>query len=62
MQKRCLLAGVCQETNSDVEILLWCISSGVKEWRVMEMIVLELLDTTARRVVEAPLGLKLLQP
>lgn len=39
-----------------------CIRAGVKVWRVMEVIVFELLDSTARRVVEAPLGIKLLQP
>ena len=39
-----------------------CIRSGVKVWRVMEVIVFELLDCTARREVEAPLNLKLLRP
>ena len=39
-----------------------CIRSGVKVWRVMEVIIFELLDTEARRLVEEPLGLKLLQP
>ena len=39
-----------------------CIRSGVKVWRVMEVIVFELLDCSARRLVEQPLGLKLLQP
>ena len=39
-----------------------CIRSGVKVWHVMEVIVFELLDTEARRVAEAPLGLKLLHP
>ncbi len=39
-----------------------CIRAGVKVWRVMEVIVFELLGTTARRMVEAPLGIKLLQP
>jgi len=31
-------------------------------WRVMEVILHELAGTTARRVVEEPLGLKLLRP
>jgi predicted DNA-binding protein with PD1-like motif len=39
-----------------------CVRAGVKVWRVMEVIVFELVDSTARRTVEAPLGLKLLQP
>ena len=39
-----------------------CIRSGVKVWRVMEVIVFELLDCTAQRLVEQPLDLKLLQP
>ena len=39
-----------------------CIRSGVKVWRVMEVIIHEILDTDAMRVMEAPLDLKLLQP
>lgn len=39
-----------------------CIRSGVKVWRVMEVIIFELLDTQAQRLVEEPLGLKLLNP
>lgn len=39
-----------------------CIRQGVKVWHIMEVIIFELLDTTAKRVTEAPLGLKLLQP
>lgn len=39
-----------------------CIRGGVKVWRVMEVILHELAGTTARRVMEEPLGLKLLQP
>ncbi len=38
-----------------------CIRGGVKVWHVMEVVIYELLDTTARRIVEEPLGLKLLQ-
>jgi predicted DNA-binding protein with PD1-like motif len=44
------------------ETITGCIRSGVKVWRVMEVIIFELLDTPARRLVEEPLGLKLLQP
>lgn len=39
-----------------------CIRDGVKVWHVMEVIIHELVGSTARRVVEAPLGLKLLRP
>jgi predicted DNA-binding protein with PD1-like motif len=39
-----------------------CIREGVKVWHIMEVILFELLDTSAKRVVEAPLELKFLQP
>jgi len=39
-----------------------CIRSGVKVWHVMEVILTELIDTKARRRLEAPLDLKLLCP
>ena len=39
-----------------------CIRTGVKVWHVMEVIIHELVGTTARRVVAQPLGLKLLRP
>jgi len=39
-----------------------CIREGVKVWHVMEVVLFELLTPTAKRVVEAPLGLKMLQP
>ena len=39
-----------------------CIRQGVKVWHVMEVVVFELLETSARRITEQPLGLKLLQP
>ncbi len=39
-----------------------CIREGVKVWHVMEVVLYELVETTAKRVAEAPLGLKLLQP
>ena len=39
-----------------------CIRAGVRVWRVMEVVIFELLDCTAQRLVEAPLGLKLLRP
>jgi predicted DNA-binding protein with PD1-like motif len=39
-----------------------CIREGVKVWRVMEVIIHELVGTEAKRVIEEPLGLKLLHP
>ncbi len=39
-----------------------CIREGVNVWHVMEVILFELLDSSAKRVVEAPLELKFLQP
>ena len=39
-----------------------CVRNGVKVWHVMEVIIHELVGATARRVVEEPLGLKLLRP
>ena len=44
------------------ETITGCIRGGVKVWRVMEVVIFELLDTNARRLVEEPLGIKLLQP
>ncbi len=44
------------------ETVTGCIREGVKVWRVMEVIIHELLDTSAKRLVEAPLDLKLLHP
>lgn len=42
--------------------LVGCIRSGVKVWRVMEVIIAEFTDCSARRLLEEPLGLKLLRP
>ncbi len=39
-----------------------CIREGVKVWHVMEAVLFELVGTTAKRVPDASLGLKLLQP
>lgn len=39
-----------------------CIREGVNVWHIMEVILFELLDSSAKRVVEAPLNLKFLQP
>lgn len=39
-----------------------CIRSGVKVWHVMEVILSELIDTTATRRMEPQIGFKLLKP
>jgi len=39
-----------------------CIRSGVVTWQVMEIILLELLDTPGRRLMDPDLGFKLLDP
>ena len=44
------------------ETITGCIREGVKVWHVMEVIITELVDTSAARVAEPPYGLKLLHP
>jgi predicted DNA-binding protein with PD1-like motif len=39
-----------------------CVRSGVKVWHVMEIILIELTDTTAARVLEPETGFELLKP
>lgn len=39
-----------------------CIRAGVKVWHVMEVVITELVDCSAKRLAEEPLGLKLLRP
>lgn len=39
-----------------------CVRAGVRTWHVMEVIITELVDCTARRVVEPATGFALLQP
>jgi len=39
-----------------------CIREGVKVWQVMEVVIHELVGCKAKRVLEEPLGFKLLQP
>ncbi len=39
-----------------------CIRAGVKVWRVMEVVIYELVETSASRKVEQPLNIPLLQP
>jgi len=44
------------------ETITGCIRPGVKTWQVLEVIMHELVDSSARRALEQPLNLKLLQP
>lgn len=39
-----------------------CVRSGVKVWYVMEVIMIELLNSSARRMPDSATGFKLLQP
>jgi predicted DNA-binding protein with PD1-like motif len=39
-----------------------CVRTGVKVWQVAEVVLIELLETTAARKLEPSLGFKLLQP
>jgi predicted DNA-binding protein with PD1-like motif len=39
-----------------------CVRTGVKTWQVAEVVLIELLETTAVRKLEPALGLKLLTP
>ena len=39
-----------------------CVRTGVKVWQVAEVVLIELLDTTASRKLEPALGFKLLNP
>jgi predicted DNA-binding protein with PD1-like motif len=39
-----------------------CVRTGVKVWQVVEVVLIELLDTSASRVLEPALGFKLLKP
>ncbi len=44
------------------DALAGCARLGVKVWHVMEVILFELLDTTARRVLDPETGFELLKP
>ena len=39
-----------------------CIRAGVKAWQILEVVLFELTDTTARRVLHPDLGFHLLRP
>ena len=44
------------------ETITGCIRNGVRVWQVMEVVLFELAESTGRRVPEADLGFKLLEP
>jgi predicted DNA-binding protein with PD1-like motif len=46
----------------DASTVTGCVRAGVKVWHVMELILIELLDTEAARVLEPKTGFKLLKP
>ena len=39
-----------------------CIRTGVKVWQIMEVILIELVDTTGIRIMDSELGFKVLSP
>jgi predicted DNA-binding protein with PD1-like motif len=44
------------------ETITGCVRQGVKIWQVMEVVLFELVDTSARRVLDKQLGFELLEP
>jgi len=44
------------------ETITGCVREGVKAWHIMEVVLFELVDCTAKRVPQPPLGWKFLQP
>ena len=44
------------------ETITGCVRQGVKVWHIMEVVLFELVDCTARRVSQPPMGWKFLQP
>jgi predicted DNA-binding protein with PD1-like motif len=46
----------------NADTITGCIRNGVTVWQVMEVILFELVDSTAKRVMEPDLGFNLLHP
>ncbi|HBM17043.1 MAG TPA: DUF296 domain-containing protein [Lentisphaeria bacterium] len=46
----------------DRKVTAGCIRRGVKTWYVIEVVITELVDTTARRLLDPVIGFSLLQP
>lgn len=44
------------------ETITGCVRRGVKVWQVMEIVLLELVDTTANRMMDEQTGFELLEP
>ncbi len=44
------------------ETITGCIRNGVKTWHILEVVIVELLGSTARRIYDETTGFKLLQP
>jgi predicted DNA-binding protein with PD1-like motif len=44
------------------ETVTGCIRTGVKVWHVMEIVLIELTNTTGKRIIDAETGFKLLIP
>jgi predicted DNA-binding protein with PD1-like motif len=44
------------------ETVTGCIRTGVKVWHVMEIVLVELMDSTGRRILDPQTGFKLLVP
>jgi len=44
------------------ETVTGCIRDGVKVWHIMEVVLFELVNSTAKRVPQPPMGWKFLQP
>ena len=46
----------------EAETITGCIRNGVRVWQVMEVVLIELVGSTARRVMDPDLGFNLLHP
>lgn len=46
----------------NADTITGCIRDGVKVWHIMEVILFELVNSTAKRVPQPPMGWKFLQP
>lgn len=44
------------------EVRAGCIRIGVKTWHILEIVLIELIDCTARRIPDPVIGFKLLEP
>ena len=46
----------------EAETVTGCVRTGVRVWEVMEAILIELIDTSSKRMLDSATGFKLLQP